>query len=263
MIVLSTYLILNNKLLILNLNNMDNYIRDYKDNQAYAEQVVTQSTFAILMRKVYVWMALALVVSGLTAYYVAGSEQMLQAIFGNQITFWVLAIAEIGLVIGLTAAINKLSFPIAAIMFLLFSILNGVTLSAIFVVYTMSSIATTFFVTAGTFAAMAFIGYTTKKDLTKLGGILLMALIGLIIASVVNIFLKNSMMDIVISAIGVLIFVGLTAYDAQKIKEMMYENGSEMNDFTQKLAVLGALSLYLDFINLFLYLLRFLGKSRN
>jgi FtsH-binding integral membrane protein len=148
-------------------------------------------------------------------------------------------------------------------MFLLFSILNGVTLSAIFVVYTMSSIATTFFVTAGTFAAMAFIGYTTKKDLTKIGGILLMALIGLIIASVVNIFLKNSMMDIVISAIGVLIFVGLTAYDAQKIKEMMLDCGTEVNDFTQKLAVFGALSLYLDFINLFLYLLRFLGKQRS
>ena len=242
---------------------MDNYIRDYEERQISSEKVVEQSTFAILMRKVYVWMALALVVSGLTAYYVAGSEQMLMAIFGNQITFWVLAIAEFGLVIGLTAAIKKLSFPTAAIMFLLFSILNGVTLSAIFVVYTMSSIATTFFVTAGTFAAMAFIGYTTKKDLTKIGGILLMALIGLIIASVVNIFLKNSMMDIVISAIGVLIFVGLTAYDAQKIKEMMLDCGTEVNDFTQKLAVFGALSLYLDFINLFLYLLRFLGKQRS
>lgn len=242
---------------------MDNYIRDYEERQISSEKVVEQSTFAILMRKVYVWMALALVVSGLTAYYVAGSEQMLMAIFGNKITFWVLAIAEFGLVIGLTAALKKLSFPVAAIMFLLFSILNGVTLSAIFVVYTMSSIATTFFVTAGTFAAMAFIGYTTKKDLTKIGGILLMALIGLIIASVVNIFLKNSMMDIVISAIGVLIFVGLTAYDAQKIKEMMLDCGTEVNDFTQKLAVFGALSLYLDFINLFLYLLRFLGKQRS
>ena len=242
---------------------MDNYIRDYEERQISSEKVVEQSTFAILMRKVYVWMALALVVSGLTAYYVAGSEQMLMAIFGNQITFWVLAIAEFGLVIGLTAALKKLSFHVAACMFLLFSILNGVTLSAIFVVYTMSSIATTFFVTAGTFAAMAFIGYTTKKDLTKIGGILLMALIGLIIASVVNIFLKNSMMDIVISAIGVLIFVGLTAYDAQKIKEMMLDCGTEVNDFTQKLAVFGALSLYLDFINLFLYLLRFLGKQRS
>ena len=242
---------------------MDNYIRDYEERQISSEKVVEQSTFAILMRKVYVWMALALVVSGLTAYYVAGSEQMLMAIFGNQITFWVLAIAELGLVIGLTAALKKLSFPLGACMFLLFSILNGVTLSAIFVVYTMSSIATTFFVTAGTFAAMAFIGYTTKKDLTKIGGILLMALIGLIIASVVNIFLKNSMMDIVISAIGVLIFVGLTAYDAQKIKEMMLDCGTEVNDFTQKLAVFGALSLYLDFINLFLYLLRFLGKQRS
>ena len=242
---------------------MDNYIRDYEERQISSEKVVEQSTFAILMRKVYVWMALALVVSGLTAYYVAGSEQMLMAIFGNQITFWVLAIAELGLVIGLTAALKKLSFPVAACMFLLFSILNGVTLSAIFVVYTMSSIATTFFVTSGTFAAMAFIGYTTKKDLTKMGGILLMALIGLIIASVVNIFLKNSMMDIVISAIGVLIFVGLTAYDAQKIKEMMLDCGTEVNDFTQKLAVFGALSLYLDFINLFLYLLRFLGKQRS
>lgn len=242
---------------------MDNYIRNYDSYVQENKAVNVSAAFPALMRKVYLWMSLALVVSGLAAYYVAGSEQLLTAIYGSRIGFWVLIIAEFGLVIGLSSAIHKLSFPVAASMFALFSLVNGVTLASIFVLYTMSSIATTFFVTAGTFAAMAIVGMTTSKDLTKLGGIFLMALIGIIIASVVNIFLKNSMLDIVISGIGVLIFVGLTAYDAQKIKAMMLEYGHEVNDMTQKLAVLGALSLYLDFVNLFLYLLRFLGNRRN
>ncbi len=238
---------------------MDNYIKNYESMSGTSEV----SAFAVLMRKVYLWMSLALVVSGLAAYYVAGSPRLLAAIYGNPIVFWALIIAEFGLVIGLTAAINRLSFPVAACMFALYSLVNGVTLASIFLIYTMASITSTFFITAATFAVMALIGSITKQDLTKLGSILLMALIGLIIAAIVNIFLRNSMMDMVISCIGILIFVGLTAYDAQKIKNMMLEYGDAVNDQTQKLAVMGALSLYLDFINLFLYLLRFVGKRNN
>jgi FtsH-binding integral membrane protein len=147
-------------------------------------------------------------------------------------------------------------------MFVIYSVVNGVVLSSLFLAYTMTSLATTFFVTAGTFGVMAVIGSVTKKDLTKIGSYALMGLIGIIIASVVNIFVGNGIADIVISVIGILIFVGLTAYDAQKIKQMMLE-ADDVNDETQKLAVVGALSLYLDFVNLFLYLLRFFGRSRN
>ncbi len=240
---------------------MSDYVKNYQ-SASYDVATNTSTVFAVLMRKVYVWMTLALAVSGLVAYYVAGNESIMYTIFANRAVFWILVIAEFGLVIGLTAAINKLSFPVAAIMFLVYSIINGVLLSSIFLVYEIGSIGTTFLVTAGTFAAMAVVGTITKKDLTKMGNILLMALIGIIIATVVNLFLHNSTMDIIISILGVLIFTGLTAYDAQKIKQMA-EAADAVDNTTQKLAVLGALSLYLDFINLFLYLLRFLGKARN
>jgi hypothetical protein len=171
-------------------------------------------------------------------------------------------IAEVGVVIWLSARLHKLSFASAAGLFTVYSVLNGVTMAAIFAAYTMTSIATTFFVTAGTFGVMAFFGTVTKTDLSKMGKILMMGLIGVIIAAVVNIFLGNSMLELIISVVGVVIFTGLTAWDAKKIKSMMMEYGTEVNEMTQKLAVIGALSLYLDFINLFLYLLRFLG-SRN
>lgn len=240
---------------------MSDYVKNYQTS-SYDVATNTSSVFAVLMRKVYVWMTLALAVSGLVAYYVAGNESIMYTIFTNRALFWFLIIAELGLVIGLTAAINKLSFPVAAIMFMVYSIINGVLLSSVFVVYEIGSIATTFFVTAGTFAAMAVVGTITKTDLSKLGSILIMALVGVIIATIVNLFLHNSTMDLIISAIGVLIFTGLTAYDAQKIK-LMAESADAVDNTTQKLAVLGALSLYLDFINLFLYLLRFMGKARN
>lgn len=147
-------------------------------------------------------------------------------------------------------------------MFVGYSVLNGVTLSVVFLAYTLSSIASVFFITAGTFAVMAFIGYTTKTDLTSLGKILFMALIGLIIATVVNLFVGNSVFNLIVSYIGVAIFVGLTAYDSQKIKRMLYD-ADEMDERSQKIALLGALTLYLDFINLFLYLLRILGNNRD
>lgn len=184
---------------------MSNYVKNY-DAASYGVTSTSATVFTVIMRKVYLWMTLALALSGLTAYYVSGNYSLMETIIMNQAVFWILIIAEFGLVIGLSAAINKLSFPVAAIMFAAYSIINGMLLSVIFVAYTTSSIATTFFVTAGTFAAMAVVGTVTKTDLTKLGSILLMALIGIIIATVVNLFLHNETMDIVISGIGVLVF---------------------------------------------------------
>ena len=217
------------------------------------------AAFPVLMRKVYVWMTMALVITGFTAYGVATSPGILQAIYYNQILFWGLVIAEFALVIGVSAAINRLSLAMATLMFVLYSVINGALLSFIFLAYTASSIATVFFITAGTFAVMAFIGYTTKTDLTSMGKILMMALIGLIIATIVNLFIKSSGFTLILSYVGVLVFVGLTAYDSQKIKQMLLQ-APDAGEGAQKLALLGALSLYLDFINLFLYLLRIFGK---
>lgn len=212
-----------------------------------------------LMRKVYVWMAFALVITGVTAYGVATSPGVMMAIATNKLLLWGLIIAEFGLVVGISAAINKLSLTTATVLFVLYSIINGATLSFIFAVYTMSSIASVFFITAGTFSVMAVIGYTTKKDLSSMGKILFMALIGIIIATIVNLFLKSTGLELVVSYLGVLIFVGLTAYDTQKIKEMLIM-APDAGEGTQKIALLGALSLYLDFINLFIYLLRIFGR---
>ena len=215
--------------------------------------------FPVLMRKVYVWMSLALAITGITAFGVANSPGIISAIYSNQF-FWGLMIAELGLVFAISGAINRLSLTTATMLFVLYSVINGVVMSSIFLVYTMTSIASVFFITAGTFAVMAFIGYTTKTDLTSMGKILMMAIIGLIIASLVNVFfVKSSGFDLIISYVGVLIFVGLTAYDSQKIKQML-EMAPDTSEASQKLALVGALSLYLDFINLFIYLLRILGK---
>ena len=216
--------------------------------------------FPVLMRKVSVWMTLALAITGFTAYGVATSPGILQAIYGNQVIMWVLVIAELALVFGVNAAINRISLTTATLMFILYSVINGALFSSIFLIYTASSIATVFFITAGTFAAMAFVGYTTKTDLSSLGKYLLMALIGIIIATLVNVFfVKSSILDLGISYLGVLIFVGLTAYDTQKIKNMLLQ-APDAGEQAQKYALLGALSLYLDFINLFIYLLRIFGK---
>ena len=218
--------------------------------------------FPALMRKVYVWMALALALTGLTAYGIADNTNLAFTLISNRALFWGIAIAEFALVMFLTARIRKMSLTTATLSFLLYSVLNGVTMSIIFLAFTAASIATTFYITAGTFGIMAFYGYVTKADLSKLGSILRMALLGLIVAIVVNIFMRNSMFDLVISAVGVLIFTGLTAYDSQKIKTAlaMQEHPDET---AQKVALLGALTLYLDFINLFIYLLRFFGRSNN
>lgn len=171
-------------------------------------------------------------------------------------------IAEFALVFMITGMLNRVSLTTATLMFVAYSVLNGAVLSSIFMVYTMSSIGQVFFITAATFAVMAFIGYTTKTDLTSMGKILFMALIGIIIATVVNIFLHSTGLQTVVSYLGVLIFVGLTAYDSQKIKNMLYDQDAA-DESAQKLALVGALTLYLDFINLFLYLLRILGSRRD
>lgn len=218
--------------------------------------------YAKLFRSVFIWMALALAATGLTASYVANYLVLHPDMF-SQNMFLVLAIAEVALVFFLSARIHKMSFATAGIMFALYSGLNGATMSILFLVYTASSIASTFFVTAGTFGVMALIGTTTKMDLTKFGSIFTMALIGLIIATVVNIFWANSILYWAITYIGVLLFVGLTAYDAQRIKNMLQMYGTEENDMTQKIALMGSLTLYLDFINLFIYLLRILGSRRD
>ncbi len=223
------------------------------------QELSMSAAFPVLMRKVYVWMTLALIITGATAYGVATSPGLMMAIATNRLLFWGLIIAEFGLVIAISAAINKLSLTTATLLFVLYSVINGATLSFIFAIYTMSSIASVFFITAGTFAVMAVIGYTTKKDLTSMGKILFMALIGIIIATVVNIFLKSTGLQMIVSYLGVLIFVGLTAYDSQKIKQMLLM-APDASEGAQKIALLGALSLYLDFVNLFIYLLRIFGR---
>ncbi len=224
------------------------------------KQLAMSTAFPTLLRKVYVWMTLALVITGVSAYGVATSPGLMMTIATNKILLWGLLIAELALVFGVSAAINRLSLTTATLMFVLYSVINGVTLSFLFAIYTASSIANVFLITAGTFAAMAVLGYVTKTDLSSLGKILMMALIGMIIATLVNVFfVKSSGFDLIISYVGVLIFVGLTAYDSQKIKNMLM-TAEDAGEGYQKLALLGALTLYLDFINLFIYLLRILGK---
>ncbi len=219
--------------------------------------------FPALMRKVYVWMTLALVITGITAYGVANSPGILTAIFTNRLLFWGLIIAEFALVWYVSARIMRLSLVSATMLFVLYSVLNGVTLSSIFVIYTMTSIASVFFITAGTFAAMSLVGYFTKTDLSPMGRVLFMLLIGLIIATLVNVFLlKDTGFGLILSYVGVLIFVGLTAYDTQKIKQMLVQ-ADDVTEEAQKIALLGSLTLYLDFINLFLYLLRIFGGNRE
>ena len=224
---------------------------------------IASAALPALMRKVYVWMTLALAITGFTAYGVATSPGIMTAIVTNRALLWGLLIAELALVWYVSARINRLSLSTATMIFVLYSVLNGATLSVIFLAYTMQSIASVFFITAGTFAAMSLIGYFTKSDLSSLGRILFMALIGLVIATLVNMFLiKSGGFSLILSYVGVLIFVGLTAYDTQKIKMMLIE-ADDVTEEAQKIALMGSLSLYLDFINLFLYLLRIFGGNRE
>ena len=213
------------------------------------------------MVRVYNWMTTGLGITGMVAYTVADTPSLTEMIFGNSLISIGLIIVQIGLVFWLASRVMQMSVQQATGIFLLYAALTGVTFSAVFLTYTASSITSTFLVTAGTFGAMSFYGYTTKKDLTSWGSFLFMGLMGIIIASLVNMFLQSEAMNWVITYAGVLIFVGLTAYDTQKIKEMNIL-GNEGTDEDTKEAIRGALSLYLDFINLFLMLLRIMGDRR-
>lgn len=234
---------------------------NFPNSNVSQKQLDIDQNISVYITKVYNWMGIALLITGLIAYFTAGSEQLLQLIFGNKILFFGLIIAEVLLVGYISARIQKLTAYNATLLFLLYSALNGLTLSFIFMAYTSGSIASTFIITAGTFGAMSIYGYFTKSDLTKIGNIAFMGLIGIIIASVVNFFMKSEMMYWVITYIGVAIFVGLTAYDTQKLKRMAME-GFENEESMEKSSILGALTLYLDFINLFLFLLRIFGDRK-
>ena len=218
------------------------------------------SVLSTVMRKVYGRMFFALVVTALTALYVASSPALLATILGSRGIFFGLIIAELAVVFVVSGMLHKISSTTAVLLFYLYAILNGVVFSSIFVAYELGSIAYTFVITAGVFGAMTVYGLVTKNDMTKFGSYCMMALFGLIIATVVNIFVASSTLDWIISLVGVALFIGLTAWDTQKIKNAAYEvEPSQMG----KLATIGALSLYLDFINLFLYLLRFFGRSND
>lgn len=210
--------------------------------------------------KVYGWMMAGLLVTSIMALLTIQTPALLELVFSNRIVFFGLIIAQLGLVIWLSARVEHMSAITATSVFLGYSALTGLTLSMVFLVYTEASLASTFFVTAGTFGSMSAYGYFTKRDLTGLGSFLMMGLIGIILASVVNMFFHNSMVYWITTYIGILIFVGLTAYDTQKIKAMALSFSGD--EAAQKGAIVGALRLYLDFINLFLLLLRVMGSRR-
>lgn len=234
----------------------------YRDGMIREAVVRTSSGVAAFLTGVYYWMTFALGLSALCAWAVGTTPALRTMVFRNPVLLTVLILAELGLVIGISWGINKMAAATATALFALYAALNGVTLGYIFVVYSLPAITSAFLTTAATFAVMAIIGTVTKRDLSKLGSILFMALIGLIIASLINIFMRNEMFGWIITYIGVLIFVGLTAYDAQKIKRLYLQAGGD-SETNRKLTVVGALELYLDFINLFLFLLRIFGGRRN
>lgn len=214
------------------------------------------------MAQVYGWMCCGLLLTALVAWYAARTPAVLELIFANKMVFFGLIIVQLGVVFVLSGMVNRLSGAAATGLFMFYSLLTGLTLSSIFIVYTYSSIASTFVVSAGMFGAMSLYGYTTKRDLSGMGSILFMALIGLVLASVVNIWLKSSGLTWIVTYAGVLIFVGLTAYDTQKLRVMGEQLTSDDRDGFRRYAIMGALTLYLDFINLFLMLLRIFGDRR-
>ncbi len=228
------------------------------NNLQYTEDQI-KSHQASFISKVYAWMFIALVLTGLVAYWSANSPSVIEAIFSNSMVFYGMLIGELLLVGYLVTVINKISYQTAQLVFLIYSILNGLTLSMVFLVYTSETIYSTFFVTAGTFGIMSLYGYYTKKDLTRIGNLAIMGLIGIILASIVNIFLQSPMLYWITTYVGVLIFVGLIAWDTQKLKRLSLQVNVE-SEQGQKGALMGALTLYLDFINLFLLLLRVLGR---
>ena len=236
-------------------NNSGAYVNS---NETYTARFAVSA----ILKNVYLWMTMALAISGLTAMVVAGNAELMQTIYAGRGTLLILFLAQFGLIWLITARIGTMSFVTATLLFLAYSVVTGVTLSSIFLLFTAGSIANVFFITAGTFAAISIYGFVTKKDLSTWGSYLIMGLIGLIVASIVNWFLASEVMYWIISYVGVAIFVGLTAYDTQKIKQLAYACHMEDEENRNKVALLGAITLYLDFINLFLYILRIFGKRK-
>jgi FtsH-binding integral membrane protein len=236
-----------------------NFPNNYNDQAINVDSSAVSRSF---VANVFSYMTLALVITGVAAYWFAASGNILALLQGSSILMWGVMLAPIGMVLIMSFAFNRLSFSALMGLFLAYSLVNGISLSVIFLIYSSAAISKVFFITAGLFATMAVVGYTTKTDLTKLGSILMMAVLGIVIASVVNYFMESAAFDYLISCVGVLVFTGLVAYDTQKVKRI--GAGVEYGTATAgKLALMGALSLYLDFINLFLFLLRVFGGRRD
>ena len=239
----------------------------YNKQSNLLEREGTYPLAKTFMSGVFMWMFLALAITAATAWIVATSPGLLSLIYntetgGMSILGWIVMLAPLGLVLWMSAGFQRMSASTMIMIFMLFSVLLGASLSSIFLIYTSASIMKTFLIASGMFGVMAVVGYTTKTDLTKFGSIMFMGLIGIIIASVVNLFMRSGTMDYIISFIGVLVFTGLTAYDVQKLKRIGNNIGYE-DEGTRKMTIMGALTLYLDFINLFLFLLRFFGNRNN
>ena len=233
------------------------------NNDAYSSQdnVSMQAGLNAYIAKVFGTMFLGLLVTAIAAIFTATNETMMEVIFGSNL-FFVFIIAELGLVIALSAGIAKMSYAVTQLMFYLYAVVNGITLASIFYVYELGTIGLAFFTAAISFGVMAVYGAVTKKDLTKIGSFLMMGLIGIIVASIINIFVGSSQFDLLISFAAVAIFVGLVAFDTQKIKSYYYMSSGDYQ-MRRKIAIMGSLSLYLDFINIFLYLLRIFASKKD
>lgn len=237
-------------------------MNSFNNDMAWEREKSLSINMPGLMKDIYLWVAIALAITGFTAYTVAGSPMLLSLVFAGKFTMWALLIATVALVWHLSSAVARMSLKKAAAMYIIYAVLNGAMMASIFLVYTMTSIASVFFITAGTFAVMSAYGYLTKTDLSKMGNLCLMGLFGLIIATVVNLFLDNSFLEMILAYAGILIFVGLTAYDTKRIREIAFANNTNTTDEGVKLAIFCALTLYLDFINLFIYMLRIFGEKK-
>ncbi|MBP2170442.1 FtsH-binding integral membrane protein [Erwinia toletana] len=226
--------------------------------------IVQQTSTGIqtYMAQVYGWMTCGLLLTAFVSWFAANTPAVMELVFANRITFFGLIIAQLALVFVLSGMVHKMSGAVATGLFMLYSALTGLTMASIFLVYTYSSIASTFFITAGMFGAMSFWGYTTKRDLSGMGSMLFMALIGIVLASLVNIWLKSTALMWAVTYIGVVVFVGLTAYDTQKLKNIGEGINVDDKENMRRFSIMGALTLYLDFINLFLMLLRIFGNRR-
>ncbi|MDZ7279024.1 Bax inhibitor-1/YccA family protein [Pantoea eucrina] len=232
----------------------------YPRNDSLVQQ--TSTGLQTYMAQVYGWMTCGLLLTAFVAWFAARTPAVMELVFANRITFFGLIIAQLAVVFVLSGMVHRLSSGVATGLFMLYSALTGLTMASIFLVYTYASIASTFFVTAGMFGAMSFYGYTTKRDLSRFGSLLFMALIGILLASLVNFWLKSPALMWAITYIGVVIFVGLTAYDTQKLKAMGESINVSDKENLRRYSIMGALTLYLDFINLFLLLLRIFGNRR-